>query len=196
MLTFLVVFHWRLVWLFILSLWNLYEHAMLIKCLFISETHVSIIQLIKMSHANIYSSIFFFMVLEFHARVLYLHNSHLSLYSLQLLPPKFLTNSWPIIIVVTTYWNHLALLVCTCIWGWPLWISYLTLDRTDSPSLSSYWLPVALHLGVESCEISTIHIGMSLCRSFLSNHIVEMIIFTKIVFFLFCLWRVSSLFKK
>lgn len=36
-----------------------------------------------------------------------------------------------------------------------------SLWRTDSPSLSSHWLPVALHLGVDLCEISLTHVSVS-----------------------------------
>lgn len=49
--------------------------------------------------------------------------------------------------------------------GWPLGerepLGGSSLGKTDSPSLRSHWLPAALHLGVDSCEISPTHAGMS-----------------------------------
>lgn len=37
----------------------------------------------------------------------------------------------------------------------------LSLEKTESLSLSSYYLPVVLHLGVGTCKIFLIHINMS-----------------------------------
>lgn len=61
-------------------------------------------------------------------------------------------------IVVTKYWNHLALLVCTCVWGWPLgteyptrWIHYL--EGTDSLSLS---LSLSETIALIACCSSTV----------------------------------------
>lgn len=34
------------------------------------------------------------------------------------------------------------------------------MEKNDSPFLSRHWLPVALHLGMVSCDISSTHVGM------------------------------------
>lgn len=97
--------------------------------------------------------------------------------SLRPLPPSALLMPPPLpqfqdifFIIMITYthtphWVHLVVLVGTCVQGWLLGIRSSIrelLPRENWFSLiSSHWLPVALHLEVEPCEISSIHIGMS-----------------------------------
>lgn len=48
----------------------------------------------------------------------------------------------------------------------------LSLEKTDSPSLNSHWLPVALCLGVGSCRISPVWVGMSTNPGFVQETIL------------------------
>jgi len=51
---------------------------------------------------------------------------------------------------------------CICVWTWPPLRSLcgsLLLEKADSPSLSSFWPPVALP-GLRPCGICPVHTGM------------------------------------
>lgn len=61
------------------------------------------------------------------------------------------------------YWFHLVLLMCTCLCDLELYnlSGGSSLEKTDLLSPRCYWLSRVLHLGVGSCEISLILVGMS-----------------------------------
>lgn len=75
----------------------------------------------------------------------------------------FIYNCYMCAYVNDAFWFHLVLLICIClrmtIWDW---INYqeASMEMSDSPFLSSHWLPVTLHLGVGPWEIFPIHVGM------------------------------------
>lgn len=70
------------------------------------------------------------------------------------------------------YWFHLVLLMCTCLCDLELYNLSMdsSLEKTDLLSPRYYWLSIVLHIGVGSCEISLIHVGMS--TGFVIMHIL------------------------
>lgn len=68
------------------------------------------------------------------------------------------------------------------LWDWITYGGVSSLEKTNSPSLSNYQLPVALHLGMESCEISLYMLVCLLVVSFFLGLVIFLLL-KKIYFF-------------
>lgn len=101
------------------------------------------------------------------------------------IPHYFLLNSWPLLYLslslslsLTT--AHSVLLICTCIWGWPCGIEWLSgglsLKKNDSTFFSSHWLPDTPHVGEGALwNCSCPHWCVNIFRSCLCNCVVEIL---------------------